>query len=426
VNGTSARCHGLHTFDRDRTERRDGMQNGTGWLRAVACAALVTSGAPGAVRASDATPATATRSGLDYAFRFATAVPDTKDRAKAQESVVNGYIDAGLLEDAERRASEIEGWRGGVALGRIAALEVRSGNTDRARQLLAKAERTEAETEDWGRDRVLAQVAEVRALLGEDERTKEIASKLISNDPRTYEGRATVAVAWALAAKGDEHGAERTMATLDDDVDLYVTWWRTEGYLDLADRRGMDEAEHQRLLVKARASAEGIDGWKQAEMLQKIAAADSAAGRVAEARSSLQVAEGILVALPRTMSLRGPLLADLARAWNDLDERERAVGLVAMAEEDLQYVGSVVERPAATARVAAGYAAVGKKNDSKRLLGVALDGAQALDNPRPRALALSAVCRETGRRGMTLDDTERSRLDLLLNGLGEVASRNAM
>jgi tetratricopeptide (TPR) repeat protein len=400
-----------------------GSGSGCRALRVTACGVVAIAATLEGIRAEDPAPAAAGRPALDYAFRFATGVRDAKDRAKAQESALNGTIDAGLLEEAERRAAEIEGWRRGAVLGRIAALHVRAGNIERARELLAEVERAASEARDWGRDRVLAQVAEVRALLGETDRAREIGGQLISSDPRTYEGRATVAMAWALAAGGDLEGAERTMATLDDSVDVYVTWWRTEGYLELAGRGGIDAVARAELLAKARASAAGIDGWKQAEMLQEIAEAQRDAGRGAEAVASLEAAERILVAQPRTMSLRGPLLADLARSWGGLGRRERALGLLATAEGDLEHVASIVELPAATARVGTGYAALGRIDDARRLLRLALDRAAALENPRPRALALSAVCRETGRRGLALEDDLRTRLDGLLGGLGGVSSR---
>jgi len=360
---------------------------------------------------------------LDYAFRFATAVDDVKDRSKAQESAIQAYLELGLLDAAERQAVEIDGWRRGASLGRIAALHARAGRTDRARQLVAAAEidgwrrDASAEVQDFGRDRVLAQVAEVRALLGETERTREIAGRLIADDPRTYEGRATVAVAWSKASQGDMEGAARTMAALDGSVDLYVTWWRTEGYLDLARRSDLDPARRAEFLEKARASSAGIDGWKRAEMLQSVAEALDGTGRREEAVQALEAAEQILVAQPETMSLKGPLLADLGRAWNRLGESDRALRLTTIAEGELGRVASIVELPASIARVAAAYASLGHEADAKRLLATAIDRAVTLENPRPRALALSAVCRETGRSGSALDEDIRARLDPALAGL---------
>ncbi|HXV77533.1 MAG TPA: hypothetical protein VD788_14565 [Candidatus Polarisedimenticolaceae bacterium] len=384
------------------------------WRWPAVCGGVLIAVAVGGTAAREQTTPAPGERALDYAFRFAGAVDDAKDRAKAQESAINGYVDAGLLDEAELRAAEIEGWRRGVVLGRLAALRLREGDAERARGLLAAAERSAGEVQDWGRDRILAQVAEVRALLGEDERAREIGEQLIRNDPRTYEGRATVALASALAARGDLAGAQRTIGTLDDSVDLYVAWWRTEGYLDLAERAGVDPSQRAELLDRARLSARAIVGWKQAEMLQRIAAAEQRAGRDQDALESLERAERIVLDLPRTMSLRGPLLADLARSWVATGRREHALELVGTAERDLDYVASIVERPAAIARVATGYVAVGRDGDGVRLLRLALARAQALENPRPRALALSAVCREAGRHGVEFEEDLTPRLDAML------------
>lgn len=393
----------------------------------TAASALMTAAIVAAIASAPSTPKAgsdlAGEAALDYAFRFATAVDDVKDRAKAQESAIDAYLELGLLDAAERRAAEIDGWRRGVSLGRIAALHARAGRTDRARELVAAAEGTSAEVRDWGRDRVLAQVAEVRALLGETERTREIAGRLIANDPRTYEGRATVAVAWSQASEGEVEGAARTMAALDGSVDLYVTWWRTEGYLDLARRSDLDPALRAEFLEKARASSAAIDGWKRAEALQRLAETLAGADRREEAVQALETAEEILLLQPETMSLKGPLLADLARSWNALGERDRALGLIATAERALERVASVVERPAALARVAAAHAALGRPADAERLVTAAIDQAVALQNPRPRALALSAICRETGRRGLALDQDVRARFDPALAASQAVRDR---
>lgn len=372
----------------------------------------------GGSHASLAAPAPSSgAAALDLSFEIASAVRDVKDRARAQESALQGYLDRGLLDDAERLAGGMEGWRRGVVRGKIAAARLRAGDVERAKKLLQEAETDAAETRDWGRQRIEAEIAEVRALLGENERAREIAGRLVENDPKTYEGRGTVIAAWAQATKGDLDGALETLATLDDAIDLYVTWWRTEGYLGLARRNGLEAARRATLLDKARASAEAIDGWKRAEVLMEIAEANETAGRRDVAVAALTDAEAMLTALPRTMSLKGPMLADLARAWDGLGQRERGVKLLSAAEAEVGSVSSLVERPAVLARVAVGYAALGRDADARRLLGEALDRAAKLQNPRPRALALSAICREVGRRGIALTDAECSRVDALLAGL---------
>ena len=100
--------------------------------------------------------------------------------------------------------------------------------------------------------------------------------------------------AWARTARGDLDGAVAMLETLSGNDDLYVAWWRTEGYLELADREDVDVERRHRLLESARVSAGGIDGWKRAEVLLEIASAFDAAGHREDAERCLQTAEELV------------------------------------------------------------------------------------------------------------------------------------
>src|SRR5262245_43691773 len=70
---------------------------------------------------------------LDYAFRFASAIAkDPKDRAKAQELAVAEFAAAGALDEAIRRADQIEGWRRGAVYADLATALAGMGRKEEA------------------------------------------------------------------------------------------------------------------------------------------------------------------------------------------------------------------------------------------------------------------------------------------------------
>jgi len=108
-------------------------------IEALACAVLVFCGALTSAWTSNAEPPRAVpgKAALDYGFRFASAiVTDAKDQQKAQQAVVMEYAAIGLLDEATRLATSIEGWRRGAALADLANLLAKQGRKQDARALL--------------------------------------------------------------------------------------------------------------------------------------------------------------------------------------------------------------------------------------------------------------------------------------------------
>src|SRR6185295_1313130 len=206
------------------------------------------------------------KAALDYGFRFASAiVTDAKDQQKAQQAVVMEYAAIGLLDEATRLATSIEGWRRGAALADLANLLAKQGRKQDARALLEQAEGLRNDTPGWEGPRIAAHVAQAHAALGEGEASRKIGDELASADPRQYTGRAAAIAAAARAAEGDFVAAMGSLAAIDGVQDLEDAWWRTTGYLGLAREKRLDAADRRRALDAARHSADGLAGWKQAE-----------------------------------------------------------------------------------------------------------------------------------------------------------------
>ena len=378
---------------------------------ALGCASIAWASKP------DPQPAVPGQTALDYGFRFASAIDaDPKDKQKAQQAVVMDYPELGLFDQASVLATRIEGWRRGVVLADLAALLAREHREEEARALLAQAERVRDTTPGWEGPRIAAHLADARAALGELEATRKIAGGLASADPQQYGGRAAVSAATAQAARGDFAEAMATLERLKGEAEFDVDWWRTVGFLAVAREERLDPADRRRALDAGRQSAEALAGLKQVEILGSLAEEYGKLGARDEASKVLTVASKTVQALPETDESRPALLASLARSFALTGENGRASALLSTAEGSVPRLLNL-DRPALYAGIAASWSAIGDQDQMWRLYGKAFDAADALENARPRALAVVAICRSLGRSRIELTPETARRLDGILAGL---------
>lgn len=355
---------------------------------------------------------------LDTAFQFASAIrTDANDRAKAQEAVVQDLASIGALDAAVSRAESIENWRRGVALADLATAMSRVGRNDEARKLLARADEFRKTIDGWQNPRIAAHQAQSLAALGDVAASEQLAAPLGLHD-RQYTGAASAVAASGHAARGEYDQAMQKLRILDEETDLDATWWRTTGYLAVVRQRRFPEAQRLEALQAARRSAEGISGWKRAEALESIAEEFRLIGKADAAVEALAVADEIVTSQPDTMPIKSPLLSNLARGWARAGEATRARERLAQAEAIVPQA-LLIDQPAILANIAASHVVLNDRDASSRLWTRALDAAQALENSRPRALAVVEICRSMGRHGVPLTEATRERLQSLLAGLSD-------
>lgn len=353
----------------------------------------------------------------DWAFRFASAIEsDAKDRARAQETVVLELIERGDLDTALGLAGRIDGWRRGTAQAELATALAQAGRRDEAQQLVQRAEDLRRTIDSWEGARIDSHIAQALATLGELERSREIASAQAAADERQYAGRAAATMAQARAARGEFSDAMRSLQDVEANDDYEVAWWRTSGYLSLA--RHADLTRDQRLLAleAARRSAGRIAGWKQQQALETIADEYRNLDREKAAAEALEAAEVALASLAEDSPDRAPLLANLARAWGRLGRAARARTLLARAEPLLSR-SLDIDQLGLQANLALGYVTIGDAAQARRLFDSAFVAAEALQNARPRALAVVEISIALGRGGQPLAEPDRARLESLLRGL---------
>ena len=313
---------------------------------------------------------------LELAFEAASAIPrdtNAKDRARAQEQVVDALITVHLLGGAERCAASIDSWRQGSAYASLAVAFARDGdarNMDRCARLATLAS---ADALDWQRERVAVKIGSAHAWLGQDalaatrergvgepEQGKIAAVRaaraqqplsdeafdaalkeldvlvathncdLVRNASRGY--IELYAKSFSVAARRERiiEGIDRATALLSYDL-------RIENALGLAEvaivqKDNLTAQVHlaQADAVLAHARWLPID---QISQMARIAACKHDAGAVEQAREQLDAALAMFDASRAAMTdiERATPLRALAAAWADCDERAKALECYARA-----------------------------------------------------------------------------------------------
>lgn len=355
---------------------------------------------------------------LDFAFRFASAIKsDARDRAKAQELALGEYAAAGAYDEAARRAPEIDGWRRGSLYATLATQLARAGRADEARAFIGKAEAVRQNTSGWENPRISAQVAEALALLGDTQQSARITADLAAADPIQYTGRAVATDAVAAAAQGNfAQGMDRLRA-LENNDDLDTAWGRTMGYLALARHAEVPKASRLEALGAARASADRLPLERRLDGLLQIAPEYANLGRKGDAKKAVASAAAVVADKAHGTEAIPGLIA-VGQGWAEIGEPEKARKPLQQAEGLVAQALSI-DQPGLIERIASAWRRVPDSERARRLDVKAVDNAAGMLLSRPRAIALSAICRQMGKDGVVPDESLRSRLESLLGGLGE-------
>ena len=354
---------------------------------------------------------------LDLAFRFASAIrSDPKDQAKAQEAVLRDYLLLGADEEAATRAQQIQGWRRGVIYAQMAERKAQQGDEAAARDLIERAQSVRAESAGWEVTRVDAEIATALAALGDLDSSRHLAQDLAAADPRQYAGRSAATLAQGEAALGNFDKSMEALGQVNGETDVEIAGARTSGYLELARAKRFSKAQRLQALEAAESSTANLPSWEQVDALSEASQLYREAGQDNRSISALKKAEEIARSLPGSATGKIPLMAGVAQGWARLGDKTRARSLLRQAEPAIANALDI-DRPAAYARLASAWRAVGDSKQSDRLMTLAIATAESLANARPRALSAVDICRSLGRDGVEPDSSTRGRLESLLANL---------
>ncbi|MDQ7087729.1 MAG: tetratricopeptide repeat protein [Acidobacteriota bacterium] len=238
----------------------------------------------------------------------------------------------------------------------------------------------------------------------------------LAEEDSQYLGRAVAASAAALVRRGEIEQALAELDTLADSRDIYDTWWRTMGLIDIAGNEELPEKTRDLAARRALESTATIAGWKRVEALLALAPIFRQMGRTPQVQEVLDRALERVQGIPPTSPVRTRLMGRLARALGRAGRREEAIDLLERAH-GLCARTMKVERPGILAALAAVNHDLGRRRQARALFIEALDAAAELVNGRPRALAAVAICGELGRHAIGADAEILARLQALRAGL---------
>jgi hypothetical protein len=300
----------------------------------------------------------------------------------------------------------------------LATQLARAGRADEARAFIGKAEEVRQTTAGWENPRISSQVAEALALLGDTEQSNQITAGLATNDPIQYAGRAVATDAVAAAVGGDFEQGMVKLRALEANNDLDTAWGRTVGYVALARHADAPKASRLEALDAARASADRLPLERRLDGLLQIAPEYLGLGRKGDAKKTVAAAANLVSGATKGTAEAVPALIALGQAWAEIGEADKARQPLQEAEGLVAQALSI-DQPGLIERIASAYRRIPDAERAHRLDLKAIDNAAAMRLSRPRAISLSAICRQMGKDGVVPDASLQSRLESLLAGLGE-------
>ncbi|MCG3147969.1 MAG: hypothetical protein PCFJNLEI_01410 [Verrucomicrobiae bacterium] len=365
-----------------------------------------------AVTASASTPP----GPLEWAFRFASAVTaDPIDQAKAQEKIARDYITLGALTEAAQCASQINGWRRGIVWAEVAVAQAQRGQSNAALTAIHEAEIIQrAFRLDWQGARLRAHLTRAQAALDNLDAVRKLTAELSPEE--LAKGAASTASAQVAGGQIAAALAELKLYEGTDDFDR--NFQLLDGYLDLARHRSLTNlpAQREQVLDAAARVLQTMPPLRRGEVIPGLARDYHRVGAAAKAKPLLDAIEPVVLTWENEPRFQAPVLADLALAWRELGDTERAQRLLRQAETRAT-AGDPMDQPASCAAVAAAFAEIGDRAAAARLYDRGLAIAAGFVNARPRALSIAEICRSMGRQRWELDATWQARLTELAAGL---------
>jgi tetratricopeptide (TPR) repeat protein len=349
---------------------------------------------------------------MDYAWQFACAITtDAYDRALYQERVALEFLKRGDVERALVCAAEMENWRRGTVLAKVAADLARKGKRRRAEELLQEAQAVLDETEDWPRDRLRVLMAEAEALLGRDEGMDDLSRKYA--DSRDYGGQVRAYRALGRVHRGRRDEALSVLAEIAETPHFDVAVWHVRGHRLVAEAGSPSRDVATNALERAWAATARVGGNMRFDLQLEVVDAMLALEEVERAKSMLGEFGTKLDASRFPAHITVDLLADSAARWARAGVTEKAVELAREAEALGRSELPEWDYPQLYARLLQVYGLAGDREQALSYFDLALQNARKQVNPRPRAIDGVDISLALGRCGLD-EKTTRDGLSRLL------------
>jgi hypothetical protein len=353
---------------------------------------------------------------LDLGFQLASRIPQKPhavDRGRSQYDVLKVYVDAGFVEHAERRASEILNWRRAAIFADIAEHYLDKKDGVQAYAYLRKAldaRSVIAGTRGWQRERVTGRVAALFAKAGDREGAVEIAEGL--DKVVAFQAQMDELTDVSDIRRLDEKLAR--LGKLSEAVEMEVQQAAAEGYIRVMEQLGGHFDAARFAQIKEAVYALGVKVPEPIDIRLRCKLARALQG-MGENERALQVANEVDAHIRRRkleprFDVR--LLAEIALLWHELDRDDRVVANLAKAKElNAAAKGTSIDLVRVARDLAWGYGMCDKREDAIAAFGRAIDQAAAQRNGRPRMKLLAGICAAMGECELVLTPELRSKLE---------------
>jgi hypothetical protein len=376
----------------------------------LACCVLLGASAcidSGAELAVDAPLAAQRAELLDLAFDAASAFPlqpHAKNRARAQEAVVNASFELGQHVRALEYARGIGNWRQGLALAEYAQREARRGTPAAALEpFLAEAsliadDPARTEGQDWRRDRIRVRIAEAWLLLGNQMRAAEYLQGAAPAEATRVDA--------AAASLADAASFDRQLAAVDSIIstgDLDSVRHVLTACVALYDRFYDDVQRRDRAESKVEESWIGLPVDINLDMRMALAEAALRHGDAQRGLAIVDRAHALFAEQSWTTVDRIRLRAQLAGLRHRCGDPERARSEAEAARLAFEVSrDEIVDifRADALIPLAEAFHSLGDASAAEELFGLALTEAYRNPNSRPRCDDFVALCCSLALRGV--------------------------
>ena len=385
---------------------------------------LAASGNSGTVPAVQAEPGDRNDALLDLAFSAASAMPTTphqRNRARAQNAIVEAAFKIGRPERALAFAERIDGWEKGLGLGEFAAQKARRKEEAPALEYLRRAQdfadglSRGAKAQNWQVDRIRAKAAVTLLALGHKAEADRIRGSLLTSEAREYD--------LERAALVDAESIDGTLQAVDaviaaGDLDAVVN--ALAACTRLFDRFYADLPRRTEIETRIRSGYEKLPTDIRVGFLLDISSFAAGRSDREKARELAQAAAAITESTKLTEEFLAPIEARLAQCLHQAGDDEgaaRAMSSALNAYDRGRALIADIHRARVLRPIAESLAAMGRMTDALGLYARAVDEGAVNPNARPRAEDLAATCCSMARAGLAPDAVLWEKMQKIRAGL---------
>jgi tetratricopeptide (TPR) repeat protein len=330
---------------------------------------------------------------LAFAFDTASAIPldpHKKDRARAQQKVVEACLKAGQPDRAAEYARKIANWRQGVAFGELAFAMAKQGNTAKCESFLTAASRVAGQYQGWRRDRIRVRIARAKALLGQAEVAEEMA--------RHVEDSETGKLVGITGQAKDDTEFEKELGQIQAAIakrNFDVTGNLQKSLVELYDAKYENSTHRDSIEDAINASFKQVPPIVRVRLTLQLADIALKHHDPAKATESVNKAEAIVDEFRWRLRYWIPLKSEIARIRHEAGEPKRGKAAADAVLSRYRKDGATITdiyRAETLHPLAEAYQRMGEHDKAMIVYGLAVKELLVNPNSRPRAIDLSATC----------------------------------